>query len=409
MKLHFGHLLGIIALFIAGCAAFFSVYGIGMLFSGAMIAVIIMGSSLELGKLIAASYLQRYWKKTNWLLRTYLIIAITVLMAITSGGIYGFLSSAYQETFQKLALSQNEISFLETKKDFFADDVSRYDKELERISANISELSNTKANSIQVKDTTTSTGVRNTISTSGLRLAQKRIETEEGNREKMMGKRTIAADSLQKYQLAILNKQNTDETSAELGPLIYISKLTGVPMDKVVNYFILIFIIVFDPLAVTLVIATNRVFMQENAKRKAETPIEEAPTTPPPTAPTTPPPTAPTKPKTSIFKRISNLVKRGSNLDTFTVVTNEEIDAEINKTITTKEYIEPAPVEIQNPKTGIISSSSTVIPAEVQNPNVTQITKDGVKREEIKEIRQNQQRGRNFTRNIPARRGYGNK
>ena len=62
MKLHFGHLLGVIALFIAGCAAFFSVYGIGMLFSGAMLAVIIMGSSLELGKLVAASYLQRYWK-----------------------------------------------------------------------------------------------------------------------------------------------------------------------------------------------------------------------------------------------------------------------------------------------------------------------------------------------------------
>jgi len=404
MKLHFGHLLGVIALFIAGCAAFFSVYGIGMLFSGAMIAVIIMGTSLELGKLVAASYLQRYWKKTNWLLRTYLIVAITVLMAITSGGIYGFLSSAYQETFQKLALSQNEISFLETKKSFFADDVARYDKELERISANISELSNTKANSIQVKDTTSSTGLRNTISTSGLRMAQKRIEVEEGNREKMMGKRTVAADSLQKYQLAILNKQNNDETSSELGPLLYISKLTDIPMDKIVNWFILIFIIVFDPLAVTLVIATNRVFLQESRKRKAETPIEEVPTTPPPTAPT--------KPKKSIFKRMGNLMKMGSSSTAKGVdkkhvvigVDNPPTQETVAKEVQGPEVIKP------QPKTGVISSSVVqVSPPAPPAPNQTQISnvkENGVKREEIKEIRQNQKKNRNFTKNIPTRRGH---
>jgi hypothetical protein len=372
MKLHFGHLLGVIALFIAGCAAFFSVYGIGMLFSGAMIAVIIMGASLELGKLVAASYLQRYWKKTNWLLKIYLIIAITVLMVITSGGIYGFLSSAYQETFQQLALSQNEISFLEQKERFFADDVTRYDKELERISSNITELSNTKANSIQIKDTTSSTGFRNSISTSGLRMAQKRIDAEEVNREKMMGKRTIAADSLQKYQLAILNKQNNDETSSELGPLIYISNLADIPMDKVVNYFILIFIIVFDPLAVTLVIATNRVFAQENSKREGETPIA---------------PTAPTKPKTSIFNKMGNLIKKVPSL------TTSKIDSAGDKSVVVKEFIEPAQDVAQEPN-------------QAQIVNVKE-DNHGVKRDEIKEIRQNQKKKRNFTRNIPARRGHG--
>jgi|TARA_R110000851_G_scaffold251971_4_gene404479 hypothetical protein len=375
MKLHFGHLLGVISIFIAGCAAFFSVYGIGMLFSGAMIAVIIMGSSLELGKLVAASYLQRYWKSTSWLIKTYLTLAIVVLMGITSGGIYGFLSSAYQETFQKLALSQNEISFLETKKDFFDVDVIRYDKELDRISTNISELSGTKTNSIQIKDTTSSTGVRNTISTSGLRMAQKRIEAEEINRENMMVKRTVAADSLQKYQLAILNKQNSDETSAELGPLLYISKLTNTPMDKIVNYFILVFIIVFDPLAVILIIATNRVFTTEKEKREGPKAIVHS----------TSPPDEPKLPKVSMFKKLGNLVKRESKT---TPVNEVKVSDKIEVVTPT-----PAPVPVPTPAVRV---------------NQAQLTnyKDGVKREEIKEIRENTNKERNFTRNIPARRGH---
>ena len=76
---------------IAGCAAYFSVYGIGLLFSGATIAAMIMAGSLELGKLVTTSWLFRYWNKVNFLMKTYMIIAVFALMAITSLGVFGFL------------------------------------------------------------------------------------------------------------------------------------------------------------------------------------------------------------------------------------------------------------------------------------------------------------------------------
>jgi len=382
MKLHFGHLLGAAALFIASCAAFFSVYGIGMLFSGAMVAVIIMGSSLELGKLVTASYLQREWKTIHWLQKTYLCLGVIILMGITSGGIYGFLSSAYQETFQKLSISQNEIAFLGQKEKFFADDLARYDKELERISNNISTLSDTKANSIQVRDTSSSTGLRNTISTSGLRLAQERINVEEENRDEMMIKRSVVADSLQKYQLAILNKQNDTEVSAELGPLIYVSNLTNIPMDKVVNYFILLFIIVFDPLAVALVIATNKVFVKEGLKRKNEginEGINEV--------------TKPGKKRPGLFAKLftSKSLKNPKPV-------NDTVTDTVKKEEVPKEVIKSGVINNQ----GIVSVNAPAPPGMAQAKQ-TPTVNTGIKPEDVAQVRNN---AKNYTRKIPARRGY---
>ena len=144
----------------------------------------------------------------------------------------------------------------------------RYDTELERISNNISTLSNAKATSIQVRDTTISGGVRTTVSTAELRLAQERINVEEENRKAVQSKREVAADSLQKYQLQILDLENNTEVAGELGPLQYLSGLTGAPMDKIINILLLIIIFVFDPLAIALVIAANFAFEQLRSKTK---------------------------------------------------------------------------------------------------------------------------------------------
>ena len=100
-------------------------------------------------------------------------------------------------------------------------------------------------------------GVRTTISTSELRMAAKRIEVEESNRKNIQAKREIVADSLQKYQLAILDLENNVDVAGELGPLEYLSGLTGIPMDKIINYLLLVIIFVFDPLAISLVIAVQ--------------------------------------------------------------------------------------------------------------------------------------------------------
>ncbi len=264
----FPFLIGFSALSVSASAAFYSVSGLSKLFAGASLEVIIMAGSLEFAKLVTASLLYQYWGIINKTLRTYLSIATIILVLITSMGIYGFLSAAYQETYSKLSAIENQKGFIQQKINFYQNDVDRYDTEIERISSNISTLSNAKASSIEVRDTTVSGGIRRTISTTELRMAQSRINIEEENRKLAQEKRTIVSDSLQKFQLQVLELDNNNEIAGELGPLQYLSGLTGISMDKIINWLLLIIIFVFDPLAISLVIAANFAFDKAYPKRK---------------------------------------------------------------------------------------------------------------------------------------------
>ena len=264
----FPFLIAFSALSVSASAAFYSVSGLSKLFAGASLEVIIMAGSLEFAKLITASLLYQYWNTINKTLRTYLAISTVVLVLITSMGIYGFLSAAYQETYSKLTAVENQKGFIQKKVDFYQNDVNRYDEEIKRISSNISTLSNAKASTIQVRDTSVSGGFRQTISTTELRMAQSRINIEEENRKMAQSKRSIASDSLQKFQLQVLNLDNNNEVAGELGPLQYLSGLTGTPMDKIINWLLLIIIFVFDPLAISLVVAANFAFDKAYPKKK---------------------------------------------------------------------------------------------------------------------------------------------
>jgi hypothetical protein len=264
----FPFIIAFSALSVSASAAFYSVYGLSKLFAGAQFEVIIMAGSLEVAKLVIASLLYQYWDTINKALRAYLTVAAIILVIITSMGIYGFLSAAYQETYANLLISDNKIEFLDNKAKFYEDDIQRYDKELTQISSNISILSNAKAQSIQVRDTTVSGGIRSTISTAELRLSQKRIEVEEENRKAVQEKRQVAADSLQKFRLEILNLDNNSEVAGELGPLKYLAGLTDTPMDVIINILLLTIIFVFDPLAISLVVAANFAFAHAYPKRE---------------------------------------------------------------------------------------------------------------------------------------------
>ena len=264
----FPFLIAFSALSVSTSAAFYSVSGLSKLFAGASLEVIIMAGSLEFAKLVTASLLYQYWDTINKTLRTYLSIATVVLVLITSMGIYGFLSAAYQETYSKLSAVENQKGFIQQKIDFYQNDVTRYDTEIERISSNISTLSNAKASTIQVRDTSVSGGFRQTISTTELRMAQSRINIEEENRKLAQSKRIISSDSLQKFQLQVLELNNNTEVAGELGPLQYLSSLTGYSMDKIINVLLLIIIFVFDPLAISLVIASNFAFEKAYPKKK---------------------------------------------------------------------------------------------------------------------------------------------
>ena len=267
-------LLGLTSLFVAFNAAFFSVSGLSKLFAGASLSVILMASSLELAKLITAGYLYNYWEKINKAFRVYLSIGVLILVLITSLGIYGFLTSAFQDTFNVFSVTEKQKAFLQQKEKFWGDDVTRYDEELKRISDNISTLSNAKTSSLQVRDTAVAGGVRTTISTTELRLSQQRITVEEENRKSVQSKREVAADSLQSIQLQILELDTNTEIGSELGPLQYLSGLLDKPMDQIINWFILIIIFVFDPLAVALVIAFNNAVKVDKGEKDKKKVVE---------------------------------------------------------------------------------------------------------------------------------------
>jgi hypothetical protein len=266
-------LLGLSALFVAFNAAFFSVTGLSKLFAGASLSVILMASSLELAKLIVAGYLYNYWERINKGFRLYLLGATLVLVLITSLGIYGFLTSAFQETFNTYSVTSKQKTFLQQKEQFWKSDVERYDKELESISGRISQLSGAKSQQITYTDK--SGRIQSKVSTQELKMAQSRMGVEESNRKDVQLKRQIATDSLQAIQLQILQIDTNTNTGSELGPLQYLSGLLGKPMDQIINWFILIIIFVFDPLAVSLVVAFNNAVKVDKGEEDKKKVIEK--------------------------------------------------------------------------------------------------------------------------------------
>ena len=222
-------------------------YGLSKLFAGASTAVIIMASSLEIAKLVVASLLYTYWNEINKWLRLYLTVACVTLMLITSGGIYGFLSGAYQSTATKSELLDKHTLVLQTKQNRFN---TQLDSEKELLIYYTEALSNPTM--IQYVDTASGQLVTTTSS------RQRRLMTSQLNEVK--SKVNALNDSISIYDMKILNKQISNEDARELGPLKYIAKSLGVEMDKVVNYFLLLIVCVFDPLAVALVISANFAF-----------------------------------------------------------------------------------------------------------------------------------------------------
>lgn len=249
-------LLGLAALSIATAAAFFSVTGLSKLFAGASTAVILMASSLEFGKIVAASFLHSYWNRINWLLKTYLTIGVVVLILITSAGIYGFLTSAYQVTADALSVIDKQVEVLELKKQRFQDQLNTYTTEKVQLSSSITDLSRGLSNN--VVQYTDSSGKIITTTSSATRVS---LESQLNNaREQMdMVSRKIESisDSITAFDLKILEIQQNSEIAGEVGPLKYMAEVTGKPMNVIVNWFALLIIFVFDPMAISLVIAFN--------------------------------------------------------------------------------------------------------------------------------------------------------
>jgi len=247
---------------LAGSAAYYSVFGLSSLFAGARFEVIIMAGALELSKLVVASYLHNNWKKAGWM-KWYLTIAVGVLMVITSAGIYGFLTSAYQKTADQLGIMDKQINVIELKKDRFSESLDGYKIEREQLNTSISELTKGLSNNtIQYKDKETGE-IITTTSSSTRRVLNAQLDDMKEQRNLVSIKMEAVTDSITKLDLQILDLESNNEVAGEIGPLRYMSQITGRPMNVIVNWFTLLIVFVFDPLAIAMVIALNKLTKKE--------------------------------------------------------------------------------------------------------------------------------------------------
>ncbi len=254
----FGFLMIFSTLSLAGTAAYYSVFGLSSLFAGAKTEVIIMASALELAKLIVASYLHNHWKRIGWILKSYLTLGVGILMIITSAGIYGFLTSAYQTTADQLTIIDKQTKVVEMKRERFSESLDGYRIERTQLNASITELTKGLSNNtIQYKDKETGE-IITTTSSSTRRVLTTQLNDMKEQRNGVSVKMEALTDSITKLDLKVLDMESNNEVAAEIGPLRYMAEITNKPMATIVNWFTLMIVCVFDPLAIAMVLAVNK-------------------------------------------------------------------------------------------------------------------------------------------------------
>jgi hypothetical protein len=263
----FPFIIALSALSVSASAAFYSVSGLSKLFAGASLEVIIMAGSLEVAKLVIASLLYQYRKTLPRLLKIYLTSAAVVLVLITSMGIYGFLSAAYQETANKAGNIDAQIALVETKRDNVQGQLAVYNAEKESIDKAVADLRKGLSNNI-IQYTNAEGQLITTTSSSTRRALEKQLDQAVERQNELNSKVDGLNTQIFDYETEIVEIKTGNDIAGELGPLKYLSGLTGAPMDKIINILLLTIIFVFDPLAISLVIAANYAFEQLRPKTR---------------------------------------------------------------------------------------------------------------------------------------------
>ena len=247
-------LVGFSALIIAGCAAFFSVTGLGVLFSGASTAVMIMAGSLEFAKLVAATYLKQKWDEIKGFNKWYLVTAVGVIMLITSAGIFGYLSNAFQQQNLKLGQIEREISVFQAQITTNESEINRFTTQI----TNLQQIRNSQeANISKIIERNGSTSRLSTM----VRNADKEISAIS------VKINTLTEKNNKNYEEINKIKNNNIETEREVGGFRFVAEMFGVELKKVVKFFIFLIVIVFDPLAIALIIAFNGLIETKKQKR----------------------------------------------------------------------------------------------------------------------------------------------
>ena len=250
-------LVGLSAVIVAGCAAYFSVTGLGVLFAGASISVMVMAGSLEAAKLVAATYLKQEWDTLKGFNKWYLTIAVATLMLITSAGIFGYLSNAFQQQNLSLQKVERDIAVYQTQ-------IEKNDKEIERYTNQLNNQQNIRnsqeANLSKQIDKDKSTARVSQM----IRNADKEISSISKRIDELTKQNNVSLDSINSI------KNNNIELEREVGGFRFVADAFGVPLNDVVKFFILIIVLVFDPLAVALIIAFNGLIMKRREEKIME-------------------------------------------------------------------------------------------------------------------------------------------
>ena len=266
-KTYLPWLLLFCALGLSATAAYYSVIGLSIVFSSVAIPVIVMGTFLEISKLSIATYLHNSWSKIYTMLKVYLVAALVVLSFITSLGIYGLLSGGFHQNISKLEVGERVIKSVGTKKQRYEEIKQEYMQEKHTLDKDISALRNALSTNTTILHVDKKTGIVTRDESVGNRRSyETQLHETSQNRAELTHKIDALNDSITALDIHVLDLENTENSSGELGVIKYIHELTGWSMKGIANSFILLLIFVFDPLAITLVIATNQAFEANKPK-----------------------------------------------------------------------------------------------------------------------------------------------
>ena len=308
----FKYLILLNALVLSGVAAYYSILGLMTIFAAAAIPVAIMGTSLEIGKLVTATFLHNHWKSINFFLKTYLTAAVVVLMVITSLGIFGLLSKAnidanltVQQAYQRIEQIDRQVNKLEEEQRLSEEAYRNASKQnLDQSNDEIDLLTSQMRqaqNSLKLLETAVQLNdVRKIQTIVGVKVdgrygpnTEKSVAAfklnEENKINDLNGRIRLLNDRLQDQKIVIELVDNTDavrtltkerfviekevsELEAEVGPIKYISELVynsseGNTMEEAVRWMIIVIVLVFDPLAISLLLAFNS--LNQKGKRNA--------------------------------------------------------------------------------------------------------------------------------------------
>lgn len=268
-------LIGGTALTLAGCAAIFSIIGLSKLFAGAALGVVIMASTLEFSKIVITTYLHNHWSTTGRVLRGYLIFAVTIIAMITSMGIYGFLSSAYETTKGNYDIARTTVDSLEMKRAYYSTALESVDRQIDLKQKQLDSKTAIRINQESRLDSLIAKGRSTYQIREQIKSIEDQINTTQPQVDSLNKLSIQYSDSISRMGVEVLQTSISVNQDSELGSLQFVARVLNITMDTTVNALTILFMLVFDPLAIALVVVFNKVSKETELDSKEKSGIVE--------------------------------------------------------------------------------------------------------------------------------------